>query len=305
MAYYITGDCHGKFQKIETFCRFHNTSKNDYMIILGDAGINFYLNKTDKKQKKKLSDLPIKFFMIHGNHEERPYNIATYKEREWHGGIVYYEEEYPDLLFAKDGEIYDLDGKKCIAIGGAYSVDKDYRRTKGLPWFESEQPSPEIKKYVEEQLQRCNWTIDYVFSHTCPSFMMPTDLFLDFIDQKGVDQSTEEWLSCIHKKMKFKKWYFAHYHENRSSISFDMLYEVIKELGSDDFIQKLGRPVYKYGDLVCFYFNNGRENTEKCGKIDTIDEYGTVEQAKEVSYDIYDDAGILYKHIPESHIIST
>lgn len=24
----------------------------------------------------------------------------------WHGGIVYYEEEYPKLLFARDGEVF-------------------------------------------------------------------------------------------------------------------------------------------------------------------------------------------------------
>ena len=50
------------------------------------------------------------------------------KAGEWHGGLVYREEEYPNLVFAKDGEIYDIAGKKTIVIGGAYSVDKWYRR---------------------------------------------------------------------------------------------------------------------------------------------------------------------------------
>lgn len=61
--------------------------------------------------------------MVHWNHEARPYEIPSYREGEWHSGHVYYEEEYPDLLFAKDGEIYDFDGKRGIVIGGAYSVD--------------------------------------------------------------------------------------------------------------------------------------------------------------------------------------
>lgn len=55
-----------------------------------------------------------------------------------HGGEVYYEPEYPNILFAKDGEIYDFDGKKAIAIGGAYSCDKEYRLLTGLPWFQDE-----------------------------------------------------------------------------------------------------------------------------------------------------------------------
>ena len=28
---------------------------------------------------------------------------------QWRGGVVYYEESFPNLLFAKDGEINDLD----------------------------------------------------------------------------------------------------------------------------------------------------------------------------------------------------
>lgn len=41
---------------------------------------------------------------------------------------------------------------KTIVIGGAYSVDKFYRLSKGYNWFEDEQPSDEIKAYVESNL---------------------------------------------------------------------------------------------------------------------------------------------------------
>lgn len=75
-----------------------------------------------------------------------------YKLQEWNGGKVWVEEAYPNILFAKDGEIYDIAGMKTIVIGGAYSVDKFYRLSKGYNWFEDEQPSDEIKAYVEKQL---------------------------------------------------------------------------------------------------------------------------------------------------------
>lgn len=52
-------------------------------------------------------------FRIHGNDEERPFNMDTYEEREWHGGTVYMEPEFPTLLFAKDGEIYGFDGREA------------------------------------------------------------------------------------------------------------------------------------------------------------------------------------------------
>ena len=69
-------------------------------------------------------------------------------------GIVYWEEDYPNLLFAKDGEIFDLDGKQTIVIGGAYSIDKMIRVIYGYGWWADEQPSDEIKRYVEEQLEK-------------------------------------------------------------------------------------------------------------------------------------------------------
>lgn len=45
-------------------------------------------------KKGFLESLPVTIFAIHGNHEQRPQTIETYKEKMWHGGMVYYEEEY-------------------------------------------------------------------------------------------------------------------------------------------------------------------------------------------------------------------
>lgn len=57
------------------------------------------------------------------------------------GGQVYIEDEYPNLIFAKNGELYNFNGKSVLVIGGAYSIDKNYRIGKGYPWFENEQLS--------------------------------------------------------------------------------------------------------------------------------------------------------------------
>ena len=107
---YITGDTHGQFGRIETFCERFGTSREDILIILGDAGINFSGWNRDCVKKRFLESLPVTLFCIHGNHEQRPQTIGSYREKQWHGGTVYYEEEYPNLLFAKDGEVFELDG---------------------------------------------------------------------------------------------------------------------------------------------------------------------------------------------------
>lgn len=212
---YITGDTHGNFKHIESFCKRMDTSTDDILIILGDAGINFYGEEYDRRKKIYLNSLPITLFCIHGNHEQRPYTISSYKEKEWHEGIVYYEEEFSSILFAKDGEIFDLYGKKTIVLGGAYSIDKYFRLLRGYPWWSDEQPSMEIKQYAEQRLEEQNWKIDIVLSHTGPLKFEPREMFLEGIDQSRVDKSTEIWLDYIENKLSYKKWYFGHYHTEK------------------------------------------------------------------------------------------
>lgn len=226
---YVTGDTHGKFQRITDFCEHEKTSCEDIMIILGDAGINYNGWVLDREKKELLKTLPITLFCIHGNHEQRPDTIDSYAEKRWHGGIVYWEEDYPNLLFAKDGEIFDLDGKQTIVIGGAYSIDKMIRVIYGYGWWADEQLSDEIKRYVEEQLEKRNWKIDVILSHTVPLKYEPREMFMTGVDQSNVDKSTEEWLDWIEEKLEYQKWYCGHYHTEKKIGKVDMKYKEIEK----------------------------------------------------------------------------
>jgi len=212
----ITGDTHGDFGRVESMCVLADTSKDDLLIILGDAGINYYGGKKEIQFKHLLADLPITMLCIHGNHERRPESLGTYEEAPWHGGVVYMEREFPNLLFAKDGEIYEINEKKCIVIGGAYSVDKEYRLEKNWGWWADEQPSDEIKCRVVNRLNKENWRVDVVLSHTAPLKYEPREMFLDFIDDSKVDKSTEIWLDSIEDRLDYDQWYCGHYHTNKT-----------------------------------------------------------------------------------------
>jgi 3-oxoacid CoA-transferase subunit A len=228
---FITGDTHGDFDRIIDFCSRLETTLEDIIIVLGDCAINYYGGKKDKRLKSELSKLHVTIFNIHGNHEQRPQNIPTYKETYWHGGTVYIEQDYPNLLFAKDGEIYDLGNKKCIVIGGAYSVDKYYRLKNHWGWWPDEQPSDLIKASVERQLDRCHWEMDVVLTHTCPLKYEPRETFIQGIDQSTVDNSTEVWLDHIEENLHYSKWYCGHYHTSKSIDRMQFMFEDIKEFG--------------------------------------------------------------------------
>ncbi len=48
-AVLVTGDTHGKFERLLIFSQRFGTRKDDLMIILGDAGINYYGGKDDEQ----------------------------------------------------------------------------------------------------------------------------------------------------------------------------------------------------------------------------------------------------------------
>ena len=229
---YITGDMHRDFRRLVYFCFENNTSKDDIMIILGDAGINYY-GIDDNRLKRQLSTLDITLFCIHGNHERRPENIKSYKEKEFKGGMVYFEEEYPNILFAKDGEVYDFDGKSVLVIGGAYSVDKDYRIANNLGWWDDEQPSEDTKNKVLDMLDK-GLGVDIVLTHTCPYKYLPYEVFLEGIDQSKVDQTTEKFLDVVEDKLNYKKWYCGHFHTNKIIDKMIFMFEDARMLSIDD-----------------------------------------------------------------------
>ena len=226
---YLTGDTHRDFDRFYRFCEMMDTKKNDIMIILGDAGINYFLDDRDDDFKAEISNFPLTFFCIHGNHEERPYLCKGYEEIYWGGATAYMDKRFPNQIFAKDGEIYTINGKETLVIGGAYSVDKPWRIATGNKWFKSEQPDSEIKKRVEKNLNLTGWKVDTVLTHAAPVCYEPVHMFIKGLDQSKVDKTTENWLQTIADRLEFKRWFFGHYHGEWQTGKFRMLYyDIIK-----------------------------------------------------------------------------
>lgn len=226
---YITGDTHREFGRVRDFCKRAETSKDDKLIILGDAGINYMLDEHDKEFKRYLAKFPITFFCIHGNHEQRPEEIVSYIYDDIAG--VYYEEEFPNIQFARDGNLYDFNDKEYIVIGGAYSVDKEYRLLNNKRWWANEQMSDDMKEEVEWTLTTlCSGNIDGILSHTCPLKYEPVEQFLPMIDQRKVDDSMERWLDTIEEKIEYGDWWCGHWHTDKRIDKMHFLFKDIVEL---------------------------------------------------------------------------
>ena len=242
--FYITGDKHRNFKNIKRFCRDRNTKRKDVLIILGDAGLNYFEDYRDDKLKKEVSELNITLFCLHGNKENRPQNVGTYGVRNFCGGKVYYEPKYPNIFFAIDGEIYTFENKKYMVVGGAHSVDKIRCLEEEQPYWEDEMPDDATKAKVEERLTAENNHIYGMMTHTCPIKYLPTEMFMSTrqnaeIKRKpmcckpkkyfkpDIDRSTEDWLGKIEEQLDYEVWYCGHYHVDKQIDKINMMcYEI-------------------------------------------------------------------------------
>lgn len=240
----MTGDIHGdpwRFWSIENFCNNYKTTTDDWLICLGDVGLNYYgaKSKEEISLKNEAAKLPIKMFCIHGNHERRPIKEDGYKEIEVTEGAIQgpmlWDSRYPNQYFAIDGAVYKIQTSErtlnALVCGGAYSVDKFYRLQFRANWWPDEQPNELTKGLV--RLMATRYPIDIMLTHTCPLRFEPKELFLDCIDQSTVDTSTEEFFDDLYEQFPANKkpmWYFGHFHGDKYTDDYVMLFVDIIEL---------------------------------------------------------------------------
>ena len=215
----ITGDCHGQ---VENRLAYVKEVMPEYeptetaVIILGDVGFQYYKNKKDWKLKHHAAQFGYTLYCLRGNHEDRISNskVAHRIYDDEVKGFVWVEDEFPNIkYFDDDVEEYIINGKKVLTIPGAYSVDKWYRLQNNWMWFAEEQLTEQEMKFAEKYCEGQHY--DLVLSHTCPYDWMPTDLFLNCVDQSTVDKTMEVWMNKFKEMINWKAWCFAHYHTDR------------------------------------------------------------------------------------------
>lgn len=194
--------------------------ETDNIIVLGDMGLCWRRDREDLKKfiyrwEEKLEKRPWLYF-IDGNHENFDL-LKTFKD-----GII-----STHIRWLRRGTVSYFEGKKCLFIGGADSIDK-FRRTKHLSWWEDEQ----ITKEDIENIWPGHY--DYVFSHCCPYSIFKENKFLladPQFDGEEFNHTSEEMLDKLINKITFDKWFFGHYHHDiQLNEKFSCLYDAFDML---------------------------------------------------------------------------
>ena len=212
MGIYVTGDCHGDFKKLIDFIERMSLDENDTIIVLGDMGLlwnahndflqYFIANFYEVRYKTEI-------LWIDGNHE----NFDLIKKLPSENGFKICS---PHIKMIERGNAFILQGKVFLACGGADSVDKEFRK-EGVSWWKDEQISQnEVDKIVEKYK---DYNFDYILTHAAPTSIVKkykTILFQGsyFSDKGNIDHTSENRLDKIKNNIRFKKWFFGHYHND-------------------------------------------------------------------------------------------
>jgi len=207
---YLTGDTHGDFdlQKVTDFFELESLmrplTKEDYLIILGDAGICWDGGRKDAWVKKLLQELPVTVLWIDGNHENFEL-LSEYPIIKWKGGRV--RQIAPDILHLMRGECYEIEGKKFWTFGGGYSIDKMYR-IEGQSWWPEEMPCQEEYDRGIRSLEKQGYQVDYILTHTAPRTVVEA-ICSDILCG---EEELQYYLQKVSENTRFQGWYFGHWH---------------------------------------------------------------------------------------------
>lgn len=212
MTVYATGDVHGRAEYGASRFAFRSwplgrtLTRDDAVIVAGDFGFVWDGSNAEKYWLDWFESKPWTTCFVDGNHENY-HALAELPVREWNGGLVH--EARPHVLHLMRGEVFDIDGLTVLAMGGAASNDRQYRR-EGRSWWPEEMPSEEEMGQCRAALARVGWRVDYVVSHEAPA-VLAEGLCRECGREYRGDR-LQRFLGELDGRLGYRTWFFGHYH---------------------------------------------------------------------------------------------
>lgn len=244
---WITGDTHGNWIRrlnSNAFPEQKDMTKDDYVIICGDFGL-WHDTKDERYRLDWLEKKPFTTLFVDGNHSNFD-RLNAYPVEEWNGGKVH--KIRPSVIHLMRGEVFNLHNKTFFAFGGASSHDisdgildskdknwskkaealekqgKYMYRIKGLSWWEEELPSDKEMNNGLMNLEKNNWNVDYIITHS------PSASILALLGAQGLYEQDKltQYLENIRVHTEYKRHFMGHMHINKAMNDKDiLLYEQI------------------------------------------------------------------------------
>ena len=230
----VCGDIHGEFNSVIYKLCVQYQLTDTLLIVAGDCGFGFdkpgYYENVFKRNSARLSKANNRIAMIRGNHDDPAY---------------FNEEKIKHERFRTipDYSIIQVCGHNILCIGGAVSIDRDYRKKHDAKHPASGTASywaDEMPIYKEAILNKIgkHFRIDTVITHTAPSFC-------ELISKSGLSEwaaldstipadceSERKTMDRIYEHLKadghpVRHWYYGHFHQSWNSEIGSVLFSML------------------------------------------------------------------------------
>ena len=248
--FYITGDTHGMtdWVKINTSNfpeQKYMSDYYDFLIVVGDFGGIWDGAEQDNYILKTYNQRNFTTLFIDGNHENHDL-LDKYPVEEWNGGKVHKISDR--VIHLMRGQVYNIFGTTFFTMGGAESTDKEYRK-EGESWWAREMPSDEEYEEALRNLEKVNFEVDIVLTHCAPegyigknmSAVYNSDISRLLANNMAgvVDRSGNRLTKFLDELitehgLKFRHWYFGHYHRDLDWENFSLVFSRIQSLKNND-----------------------------------------------------------------------
>lgn len=222
----VSGDIHGDFDDLVNKMCVQYEMRNTLLIVAGDCGFGFedknYYGSIARRNARIMNKANNWILFVRGNHDNPDY----------FDGVAFKHKRFiaiPDYSVVKACE------HSILCIGGAISVDRQYRRDEPNCYWASEPPI--FDEQLLTQITSAN-RIDTVVTHTAPSFCelqsksgliiwsLGDDTLLEDVDN---ERST---MDKIYKKLRsdghpISHWYYGHFHQSWHSEIEGVLFKML------------------------------------------------------------------------------
>lgn len=235
MRLLLAGDTHGDLAHLNMLLAMAQKHECDAVVQLGDFGYWEHhgdgVTTLDKlSQWFTKADIPL--YWLDGNHENHTLLRRKYQTEEATGPV----EIRDHVLYLRRGLRWVWDDVRFLAIGGAYSIDKQWRVEEmnkrllnkaryyqdedsdlealkerfALWWPEEMITDTEVERAIE------GGEVDVVFSHDAPAFIDLNTYFAQrgehfFKDEENTLRNRQQ-LTRVFDAVRPRFWYHGHYH---------------------------------------------------------------------------------------------
>lgn len=202
---YFTADLHGDRTRFAKGI-LRRLSQNDTLIVCGDFGFLWTGSDAERETLEWIGSRKFQVLFVEGCHDNLSL-LEQYPAEEFCGGLA--RHICGNLYQLIRGQIFTIEGKKILAMGGGQSPDYAQREI-GVTWWPQEVPQLEELPAWRELLSLHNYQVDYIVSHQAPT-RVDSCLTGTICEVNNLVAYLDE----LTHKCSFDAWFFGNYHQNR------------------------------------------------------------------------------------------